>query len=113
MLPSLRFRSAREEKLTSVNQAAPKALKVSPDPEGSLRDKQGWAFGTCSCCAERGSFVEARSRQREGMTLLDNSSEAQCVSLRLLAAFFPSACSLLEPQSPGPLCFTPFPPAEI
>lgn len=31
--------------------------------------------------------MEGRSRQREGVTLLDNSSEAQFVSLRLLPSF--------------------------
>lgn len=74
-----------------MNQVAPKALVVSPDPEGNLCGKQGLAFGMCLCCAEQGNFVEGRSRHKEGVTLLDNSSEAQFELLRLLPSFFPSA----------------------
>lgn len=46
------------------------------------------------------------------MTLLDNSSEAQFVSLRPLLSLFPSACSHFEAKSPGPLSVSPLPPAE-
>lgn len=46
------------------------------------------------------------------MTLLDNSSEAQFISLRPLPSFFPSTCSHFEPESPGPLSISLLPPAE-